>query len=129
MSESNAEFAGSTAAGSVGARSTSGTAGGHPGGGTLREGLADLLDSSARVIRSRGVAAGDSADAAVGDAAAEQIVQSGETTAAVLERGAAWLRDADLGDLEDRVTTELREHPARTLLVAAGIGYLLSRRS
>ncbi len=129
MSESNAEFAGSIAAGSAGARSTSGAQDAPTSGGTLREGLADLLDSSARVIRSRGAAAGDSAGGAVGDAAAEQIVQTGETTATLLEHGAAWLRDADLGDLEDRVSTELREHPARTLLVAAGIGYLLSRRS
>ena len=96
--------------------------------GNMQAGLADLLDSSAQVIRSRGNAASDAADGAAGDGAAERLAASGEATAAVLERGAMWLRENDLSDIEDRVTAQLREHPARTLLVAAGIGFLLSRR-
>ena len=96
--------------------------------GNMQAGLADLLESSARVIRSRGIAAGEAAGSAVGDGAAERLVQSGEATAAVLERGAMWLRENDLSDAEARVTHQLRQHPSRTLLVAAGIGFLLSRR-
>jgi ElaB/YqjD/DUF883 family membrane-anchored ribosome-binding protein len=96
--------------------------------GNLQAGLADLLDSSARVIRSRGAAASEASGGAVGDAAAERLAQSGDATAAVLERGAMWLRENDLSDIEERLTTHVREHPARTLLVAAGIGFLLSRR-
>ena len=96
--------------------------------GNMQAGLADLLDSSAQVIRSRGNAASDAADGAMGDGAAERLAASGEATAAVLERGAMWLRENDLSDLEERVTAQLREHPARTLLVAAGVGFLLSRR-
>ncbi|HET9012222.1 MAG TPA: hypothetical protein VFN38_10440 [Gemmatimonadaceae bacterium] len=96
--------------------------------GNMQAGLADLLDSSAQVIRSRGNAASDAADGAAGDGAAERLAASGEATAAVLERGAMWLRENDLSDIEERVTAELREHPARTLLVAAGVGFLLSRR-
>jgi ElaB/YqjD/DUF883 family membrane-anchored ribosome-binding protein len=96
--------------------------------GNMQAELADLLESSARVIRSRGTAASESAGVVVGDAAAERLVQSGEATAEVLERSAMWLRENDLSDIEARVTTELQEHPARTLLVAAGIGFLLSRR-
>lgn len=96
--------------------------------GNMQAGLADLLDSSAEMIRSRGVAASDAAGSAVGDGAAERLAQSGEATAEVLERGAAWLRETDLSDVEARVTSQLKEHPTRTLLVAAGIGFLLSRR-
>ena len=98
------------------------------GSGNMQAGLADLLESSAQAIRSRGVAAADSAGGAVGDGAAERLARSGETTADILERGAMWLRENDLSDLEGRVTDQLERHPARTLLVAAGIGFLLSRR-
>lgn len=96
--------------------------------GNMQAGLADLLDSSAQVIRSRGVAASEAAGGAVGDGAAERLAQSGEATASVLERGAMWLRETDLSDVEARLTAQLKENPTRTLLVAAGIGLLLSRR-
>ena len=96
--------------------------------GNMQAGLANLLDSSAQVIRSRGVAASEAAGGAVGDGAAERLAQSGEATAAVLERGAMWLRETDLSGVEARLTAQLKENPTRTLLVAAGIGLLLSRR-
>ena len=96
--------------------------------GNMQAGLADLLESSAQAIRSRGVSAADSAGGAVGDGAAERLAQTGEATADVLERGAMWLRENDLSDVEARITRQLEQHPARTLLVAAGIGFLLSRR-
>jgi hypothetical protein len=96
--------------------------------GNMQASIADLLESSAQVIRSRGARANDVAGGALGDGAAERLARSGEVTAAVLERGAMWLRENDLSDVEARVTNQLREHPTRTLLVAAGIGYLLSRR-
>ena len=96
--------------------------------GNMQAGLADLLDSSAQVIRSRGVAASDAAGTTVGEEAAERLAQSGEATAAVLERGAMWLRENDLSDVEARVTSHLKKNPTQTLLIAAGIGFLLSRR-
>lgn len=96
--------------------------------GNMQAGLADLLDSSAQVIRKRGAAASDAAGTAVGDGAAERLAQSGEATAAVLERGALWLRENDLSDVEARVTSHVKKNPTQTLLIAAGIGFLLSRR-
>ena len=96
--------------------------------GNLQAGLADLLDSSAQVIRSRSGAATDSGDGASDGEAARRLMQSGDATAAVLERGAMWLRENDLSDVEARLTSQLESHPTRTLLVAAGIGFLLSRR-
>jgi ElaB/YqjD/DUF883 family membrane-anchored ribosome-binding protein len=95
--------------------------------GNMQAGLADLLDSSAQVIRSR-AAASESADGATGDTAAARLAQSGEATAALLERGAMWLRENDLSDLEGRLTAQLRENPGRTLLIAAAVGFLVSRR-
>jgi hypothetical protein len=96
--------------------------------GNLQAGLADLLDSSARSIRQRGATVGDAAGGAIGDAAAERLTQSGEAAASVLEHGAIWLRENDLSDVEARVKGQLEQHPTRTLLVAAGVGFLLSRR-
>ena len=96
--------------------------------GNLQAGLADLLDSSAQVIRSRSAAATDAGNGASDGEAAGRLVQSGDATAAVLERGAMWLRENDLSDVEARLTSQLESHPTRTLLVAAGIGFLLSRR-
>jgi hypothetical protein len=86
--------------------------------------VADWLDSSAQAIRSRGSSASDG----TGDAAAERLAQTGETAAALLERSAMWLRENDLSDVEARLKTQLEEHPARTLLLAAGVGFLVSRR-
>jgi ElaB/YqjD/DUF883 family membrane-anchored ribosome-binding protein len=96
--------------------------------GSLQAALADLFESSAQTIRSRAVSAGDRAGGAVGDGTAERLVQSGEATAAVLERGAMWLRENDLRDVEARLTHQIQDHPTRALLVAAGVGFLLGRR-
>lgn len=96
--------------------------------GSMQAGLADLLDSSAKVIRSRGVSAGQAAASAGGQDGAERLAQSGEATAAVLERGAMWLRETDLSDVEARITSHVKKNPTQTLLIAAGIGFLLSRR-
>jgi ElaB/YqjD/DUF883 family membrane-anchored ribosome-binding protein len=96
--------------------------------GNLQAGLADMLDSSAQVIRSRAASAGDASDGASDGTAAGRLVQSGDATAAVLERGAMWLRENDLSDVQARLTSQIESHPTRTLLVAAGIGFLLSRR-
>jgi ElaB/YqjD/DUF883 family membrane-anchored ribosome-binding protein len=38
-----------------------------------------------------------------------------------------WLRDADLDGLKAGIERQVREHPARSLAVAAGVGYLLGR--
>jgi glycosyltransferase A (GT-A) superfamily protein (DUF2064 family) len=92
--------------------------------GNMQATVADWLDSSAQALRSRG----SSASEGTGDAAAERLVQTGETAAALLERSAMWLRENDLSDVEARLKTQLEEHPARTLLLAAGVGFLVSRR-
>jgi ElaB/YqjD/DUF883 family membrane-anchored ribosome-binding protein len=96
--------------------------------GNMQATVADWLDSSAQAIRSRGSSAADAADGGAGDAAVQQLAQTRERAAALLERSAMWLRENDLSDVEARLKTQLEEHPARTLLLAAGVGFLVSRR-
>jgi len=43
------------------------------------------------------------------------------------ERSADWLRDADIDKLKEGVEKQVKEHPARTLLVALGAGYLIGK--
>jgi hypothetical protein len=96
--------------------------------GNLQAGLANLLETSAKTIRQRGTSVSQAAGTTIGDGAAERLVRSGEATAAVLERSAMWLRENDLSDVEARLTHQIEYHPKRTLLLAAGLGFLLSRR-
>jgi ElaB/YqjD/DUF883 family membrane-anchored ribosome-binding protein len=102
--------------------------------GNLQAQLADVLDSSASAIRSRAAGAtvgaqGDGTSAAAATVDAAPSADTGEAVAAMMERGAMWLRENDLSDLEDQLTHQLEHHPVRTLAIAAGIGFLISRRT
>jgi hypothetical protein len=44
-----------------------------------------------------------------------------------MQSSAEWLRDADMDKLKQGVEQQVKEHPARTLLVALGAGYLLGK--
>jgi hypothetical protein len=55
------------------------------------------------------------------------IAAVSDTLATGMQSGADWLRDADLDKLKDGVEQQVKEHPARTLLVALGAGYLLGK--
>lgn len=120
-----------------GARSVS-TAGGTVRGrtGNLQAQLADALDSGAGVIRQRA----SSLSAAQGTGATEgsatnvlervtpQVLAQGELAAKVMERGAVWLRENDLSDVEGRLVGELKQNPLRTLGIAAVLGFLVAGR-
>lgn len=106
--------------------------------GTAKDKLADALESGAERLRNRSHAAGS---AGVGDAALAGATATGSTAiagdgrvaqisdrvAGGMERSAEWLRDADLDNLKAGIEEQVREHPARTLLLAAGLGYLIGR--
>jgi hypothetical protein len=98
--------------------------------GNLQAQLADALDSGASAIRGKaaGGTQGDGTSEAA-SAAAAPLGDTGEVVAIAMERGAIWLRENDLSDLESRLTNQLERHPVRTLAIAAGIGFLISRRS
>lgn len=109
--------------------------------GGVREKLADVLESGAERLRERGTrGAGADADtssatfAGVTGGGTIPVEAEGASSAQVTERvaggmdaAATWLRDADIDGLKQGIERQVKEHPARTLLIAAGIGYLLGR--
>jgi hypothetical protein len=44
-----------------------------------------------------------------------------------MQSSAEWLRDADMEKLKQGVEKQVKEHPARSLLVALGAGYLIGK--
>jgi ElaB/YqjD/DUF883 family membrane-anchored ribosome-binding protein len=44
-----------------------------------------------------------------------------------METTAEWLRAANMASVQRRLEKQVKENPARALLIAAGIGYLLGR--
>jgi hypothetical protein len=50
-----------------------------------------------------------------------------DKVAAGMDASAEWLRDADLDSIKVGLERQVKEHPGRTLLIAAGLGYLIGR--
>lgn len=102
--------------------------------GHMKDSLADALESGADKLRQRGAQStpqsGDLAGAtsagtvAVGDGRVAQVT---DRVATGMDKTADWLRDADLEGLRTSIETQVKEHPGRTLLIAAGLGYLLGK--
>lgn len=88
--------------------------------------LADGLQAGADALRQRRstVSTGSSVTALVNDPA---IAAVSDSLATGMQSSAEWLRDADLGKLKDGVEKQVKEHPARTLFVALGAGFLLGK--
>ena len=113
------------------------------GRGGVREKLADVLESGAGRLRERGArGAGTDANpdtsgatfAGVTGGGTVSVETGGATAAQVTERvaggmdaAANWLREADIDGLKQGIERQVKDHPARTLIIAAGIGYLLGR--
>lgn len=121
----------------VSARGTTGTTGSRTTGTTpgtslkaraagIPAMLADGLQAGADALRQRRSAAttGSSVTALVNDPAIAAVTDS---LATGMQSGAEWLRDADLDKLKDGVEKQVKEHPARTLFVALGAGFLLGK--
>jgi ElaB/YqjD/DUF883 family membrane-anchored ribosome-binding protein len=93
----------------------------------LKTSVADKLESGADTLRqrtrdgSRRVAA---ATAEAGTAATQRLEGYSESVANRMERTAGWLRRGDIGD---SIVQQVQEHPARSLVIAVGVGYLLGR--
>lgn len=102
--------------------------------GSLKNSLADALESGAERLRHQGAGGGQVAGAAAtGDSAAMVTDQSNRMAdvsnqvAGGLQGAADWLRDADLDGLKSGLERQVKEHPGRTLAVAVGLGYLLGK--
>jgi ElaB/YqjD/DUF883 family membrane-anchored ribosome-binding protein len=101
--------------------------------GSLKNSLADVLESGAERLRSQGAGggqiAGSSATGGVAGMIADdnRLAGASNQIAGGLQASADWLRDADLDGLKTGVERQVKEHPGRTLAVAVGLGYLLGK--
>jgi ElaB/YqjD/DUF883 family membrane-anchored ribosome-binding protein len=104
--------------------------------GNLKESLADALETGADKLRAR-TGTGDGlagATGATGGMSGSMALENDGRAAQVTDRvatgmqaSADWLRDADIDGLKSSIETQVKEHPGRTLLIAAGLGYLLGK--
>jgi ElaB/YqjD/DUF883 family membrane-anchored ribosome-binding protein len=102
--------------------------------GALKDSLADALASGADRLRNRGASGGPNAQYAgatdAGSVAADsdgRVTQVTTKVASGMDATADWIRDADLAGLRTSIETQVKQHPGRTLLIAAGLGYLLGK--
>jgi ElaB/YqjD/DUF883 family membrane-anchored ribosome-binding protein len=93
--------------------------------GQLKSSVADRLESGADRLRQR------TTDTAKLDKAVartkERVAEASDRVATRMETTAEWLRDANMASVQRRLEKQVRENPARALLMAAGIGFLLGR--
>ena len=89
--------------------------------------LADGLEAGAQALRQNKPAtvSGDGSTAVVANDTGISAVT--DTLATGMQSSAEWLRDADLDKIKTGVETQVKEHPARSLLVALGAGYLIGK--
>jgi len=103
--------------------------------GDMKDKLADALETGADKVRSATSGntgtSGDSqfatangASTAVADG---RVAQAGDKLASGMDATADWLRDMDLDGLKSGLESQVKNHPGRTLLIAAGVGYLLGK--
>lgn len=102
--------------------------------GHLKDNLADALETGADKLRQRAGATGHGVALAGGTTAGSVAIEAdgrladvGGKVASGMDATAGWLRDADLDGLKSGLEKQVKEHPGRTLLIAAGIGYLLGK--
>jgi ElaB/YqjD/DUF883 family membrane-anchored ribosome-binding protein len=102
--------------------------------GQMKDSLADALETGADKLRQRGAnASTDQGNLAGATSAGSVAVGDGrvagvtDRVATGMDKTAVWLRDADLDGVRTTIETQVKEHPGRTLLIAAGLGYLLGK--
>lgn len=90
--------------------------------------LADGLEAGAKALRQRQpVATGGESTTSVAVGNDSGIAAVTDTLASGMQSSAEWLRDADIEKLKTGVEKQVKEHPARSLLIALGAGYLLGK--
>ena len=89
--------------------------------------LADGLEAGAQALRHQPATSETAAGSSVVVANDSGIAAVTDTLASGMQSSADWLRDADLDQLKAGVEKQVKEHPARSLLVALGAGYLIGK--
>ena len=100
--------------------------------GNLKNSLADALDSGANRLRQRSGGppselAGATTSGTVAVESDARMTKVSNKVATGMESTADWLRDADLNNLRTGIERQVKDHPGRTLLIAAGLGYLIGK--
>ena len=93
--------------------------------------LADGLEAGAERLRQQRLSTSAESAATPGSSVTiandSSITAVTDTLASGMQSSAEWLRDADLDKLKSGVEKQVKEHPARSLLVALGAGYLIGK--
>jgi hypothetical protein len=93
--------------------------------------LADGLEAGAEKLRQQRLSVSAESAATPGSSVTvtndSSITAVTDTLASGMQSSAEWLRDADLDKLKSGVEKQVKEHPARSLLVALGAGYLIGK--
>lgn len=99
--------------------------------GELKTSLADKLEQGAEKLRQRSQSgeqyAGATGDGTVGVTEHDKMHQLTDKVAGGMQSTADWVRNADLESVKTDIERQVKEHPARSLLVAVGLGYLLGK--
>jgi hypothetical protein len=90
--------------------------------------LADGLEAGAEALRQRRPSPNTTTPGtSVAVASDSSIDAVTDTLATGMQSSADWIRDADIDKLKSGVEKQVKEHPARSLLVALGAGYLIGK--
>jgi hypothetical protein len=89
--------------------------------------IADGLEAGAEALRQRRPSTSGAQGSALTITNDPSIAAVTDTLATGMQSSAEWLRDADLEKLKQGVEKQVKEHPARSLLVALGAGYLIGK--
>lgn len=76
---------------------------------------ADAMDKGAEMLRERGEQQGGTVGSVAG------------TAADAMETAGSYLHDTNTGEMMDQVEAYIRKNPTQSLLVAAGIGFVLAK--
>ena len=98
--------------------------------GDLKATLADKLEAGAEKLRSRnqsGSYAGATGSGSASIATDDRMAEVSNRVAGGLQASADWIREADIDSMKTGIESQVKEHPGRTLLIAACIGYLLGK--
>ena len=121
-STADVSFRGNTGGSAGSSASTGGTSG-------LKNTIADRLEAGAERVRSGGgmSLSGAAGDGSIGLGEEGKLAHMGGVVADSMKAAASWVREADIDGIKEGLEKQVKEHPARSLLVAVGVGYLLGK--
>jgi hypothetical protein len=93
----------------------------------IPEMLADGLEAGAKALRRREPVTPGTDGTSVAVSNDSSIAAVTDTLASGMQSSADWIRDADIEKLKAGVEKQVKEHPARSLLIALGAGYLIGK--